>query len=455
MYRLPCTLSFAFLLGVNSFGVAEEAKLEFTFLEEMPATPRTAVEDPKSGFSLLESKPLPAQVAAENPKPVFSLLEAAPSAEKAVAPTSKLTFTFLEDMQPAGTVMAPKTRAEFENGANPIDFDMIFATLPDDKSSAIKSAPSPKTAVVSIPAPPVAVEAVPGIPDPVTRVPVPVAAVVSTPAPKPVVELVSKPQVEPVTQIAAVPAPVETSAATAVGNGVQPTTAIEQVNSIMVADESLPPPVAVEGDYVTPMGACGTCNSTATCQCQSKGQRCNRFTTWWHSTDLYRLHVQNVGQPDLFCERPLGVCIDGFAGAMIAAGKADRAMLHHYDFVHHADGGIELTQRGRGELGRIAGIMADFAVPLSIESTFNPSQDAARRNAVVNAIAQQGLQISPDSIRITADRTIGLTGIDAQAIHVIRTAEAASGASRTRPYQDASGATQIPLNSGNRGAAPR
>jgi hypothetical protein len=212
----------------------------------------------------------------------------------------------------------------------------------------------------------------------------------------------------------------------------------------------------MQDNGVTPMIVCDNCNhSRNSCQCPSRGQKCNLLKNWWHKTDLYRLHAQNIGQPDLFCERPLGVCIDGFAGAMIAAGKADRAMLHHYDFVHHADGGIELTQRGRGELGRIAGIMADFAVPLSIESTSNPSQDAARRNAVVDAITQLGLQIPTDSIQITADRTIGLSGVDAEAVHVIRNAEAASGASRTRPYQDASGATQIPLNSGTRAGAPR
>jgi hypothetical protein len=449
MYRLPCTLSFALFLGANSIGFAEEPNLEF--LEEMPATPRTSKEDSTTEFSLLESSPPPAQVAAENPKPAFSLLNEEQSADKVVAPTSDLTFTFLEDMQPTGPALDSKLQPESNANDKPIDFEMVFVAQVDEKPSTSALASSPKSAVVPVPTPPIAVNTVQGIPDPVARVAVPVAAV----APKPQVKLASKPQVDRVAKIAALLEAVETPPP-AIENGITAKTAIEQVNNVMVVDESLPPPVEMQDNGVTPMIVCDNCNhSKNSCQCLFRGKNCSHLRNWWHNTDLYRHHAKNIGQPDLFCERPLGVCIDGFAGAMIAAGKADRAMLHHYDFVHHADGEIELTQRGRGELGRIAGIMNDFDVPLLIESTSNPGQDAARRNAVANAIAQLGLQIPNESIQITADRTIGLSGVDAEAVHVIRTTETATGASRTRPYQEASGATQIPLNSGTRAGAPR
>jgi hypothetical protein len=194
-----------------------------------------------------------------------------------------------------------------------------------------------------------------------------------------------------------------------------------------------------------PTNHCQDCGPAKSCQCRSTPGFCGRIRDRWRRTHLYRLHVQNLGNPCLFCERPFGVCNEGFSEAMIAAGKADRAILHDYDFTTHRDGSVRLTSRGRLELQRIAGLMLEYPVWLTIESTLHPVQDAARQTAVVNEIAQLGLAIPPDRIRIAVDQTIGLSGQDAQAINAIRVDEAVTGATRTRPYRDASGATLIPV----------
>lgn len=388
MYRLPCTLSIAFVLGVSSFAAAQE------------------------------------------PKTDLSLLKAAPATDKVVAEKPELEFIFLEELRPANRAFAPKFGPNLEAGFGSIDFDQVFSVLPDDKPSVGQPALVPEVAVPPEPVAPIVVAQMPTPPAPVGAAPA---------APAPAME-----------------------AAPAMGAGVQPAVAIEEIDSgiafeevvVLPSDEAVPPLLA-EGNCGEPITMCDTCNNTTPCKCRSKGSKWTCLEDWWHNTCLYRNHMQNKGQPGMFCERPFGVCNEGFAGAMIAAGKADRAMLHHYDFVHHAGGGVELTQRGHRELGRIAGIMAEFPVPLSIESTLNPAEDAGRRNAVVDAIARLGLPISSDSVLVSGDRTIGLSGIDAEAVHAIRTSEAATGASRTQPYRDASGATQIPFISGNAGGKSR
>ena len=244
-------------------------------------------------------------------------------------------------------------------------------------------------------------------------------------------------------------------------SAVMPVTSIEEIEQGPVSLEAVvvenniapqltptqPTPLATQCDTVT-SSACNQCGGRKSCGCRSKFRCLGRLQNCWRRTDLYRLHIQNLGQPGLFCERPFGVCNEGFAGAMIAAGKADQAMLHHFDFIHHADGAVALTTRGRQTLSRIAVLIAEHPVALSIESTLDPNQDAARQIAVVDAIGQLGLSISPDRIRIAVDQTIGLSGEDAQAIHAARIKEVVTGAARTRPYRQAGGATVIPVTTG-------
>ena len=129
---------------------------------------------------------------------------------------------------------------------------------------------------------------------------------------------------------------------------------------------------------------------------------------------------------------------------MISAGKADRAVLHHYDFVCRPDGAIELSPHGQQALHRIAGMTCNYPVPLIVESTRDPAMDEARRLAVVNTVTQLGLPISPDCVVVAADPSIGLSGIEAEAIQRIREAEMVTGASRVRSYNSFSGATVIP-----------
>ncbi len=227
---------------------------------------------------------------------------------------------------------------------------------------------------------------------------------------------------------------------------------VKQINQGLIVDErdSQQAPVVVhENEIATACSEpCCQCNQSKPCSCKPKGGILGCIEDCWHDTCIYRAHVRNLGHPCLFCERPLGVCHDGWYGAMIMMGKADRAVMHHYDFTHHPTGTVVLTTRGHRDLQRIAGILAEYPVPLTIESTDHPRQDQARRLAVVNAIAAMGLPISPDSIRVSPDEAIGLSGEDAQAIHSVRTSEVTTGASRTRPFRDASNATIIPILTG-------
>ena len=224
-------------------------------------------------------------------------------------------------------------------------------------------------------------------------------------------------------------------------------TAVVESESTVLPVPAEPTALATQCETVV-LPACNQCSDKKSCGCRSKLRCLDRLQNCWRRTDLYRLHIQNLGQPGLFCERPFGVCNEGFAGAMIAAGKADQAMLHHFDFIHDADGVVALTARGRQTLSRIAALIAEHPVALSIESTLDANQDAARQIAVVDAIGQLGLSISPDRIQIAVDQTIGLSGEDAQAIHAARIKEVVTGAARTRPYREAGGATVIPVTTG-------
>jgi hypothetical protein len=233
---------------------------------------------------------------------------------------------------------------------------------------------------------------------------------------------------------------------------VKPVASIEVVEAgpaekgvVVLEDSELAAQPVAEVLSAPPANHCQDCAPAKSCRCQSNPGFCGRLRNCWRRTHLYRLHVQNLGDPCLFCERPFGVCNDGFYQAMVVAGKADRAILHNYDFTADPDGSVRLTTRGRLELQRIAALMLEYPVCLTIESTLHPVNDAARQTAVVNEIAQLGLPIPSDHIRIAVDRTIGLSGQDAQAINAIRVDEAVTGATRTRPYRDASGATLIPV----------
>ncbi|NND99961.1 MAG: hypothetical protein HKN47_21800 [Pirellulaceae bacterium] len=193
--------------------------------------------------------------------------------------------------------------------------------------------------------------------------------------------------------------------------------------------------------------ACDQCQGANVCGCQAK----RKFQwSWnpmqcWRQTELYRLHVQNLGDPSMKCVRPFGSCNESFATAMIISGKSDRAMLHHYDFTQQDDNSVNLTARGVRELHRIAQLTQQYPVNLSIETTHRADIDEARMLVVMNAIADLQLPIATETILVHDDHSVGLSGPDAEAIHVIRLTEAVTGATRTRGYSNTSGATTIPF----------
>ncbi len=414
MYRLFLILFVATGVSAGSFALGQQPQLESTVVEDM--------------------RPMDQAIAGE-PTPEFTLLEETQPANQVAAPETKLDFTFLEDMEPASKAFDSTTHTELDLGIDLISFDQVFRLLPNDQQSLEHPATAPEVAVAPLPGPSAAL----------ARAPLPVdGGVVMT--------------TQPATQPVIIPVETNVVPATETGVelGVQPTPAIQEADSqlemdevvLVDTDEALPAPIEMEDIHATTVASCDACTGPVPCDCQSKAKCWQSLKSWWHNTELHRLHRQNIGDPWMFCERPFGVCNDGFAGAMIAAGKADRAMLHHYDFVHHTDGSVKLTSRGHGELRRIANSMEDFPIPLLVESTRDASQDEARRLAVLSAVAQLGLPISADSIQIAADRSLGVSDTEAASIETIRAAEVETGASRTRPYRNSSGAMLIPFSAG-------
>lgn len=358
--------------------------------------------------------------------PTFTLAFGIAAATLATAQQPELEFTFVEDMQPtknANPAAAGAATKGLPTPAITLPEEASVVAAADSTASVLetKSTEEPKTP---------AVEATQSEPEAQPRrfVNVDFAQIFESLSED--INFLSKPVPD--------------------GQQVKPATAVVEQNlitqNVEILDQGVayPEPVAVVESSAVPIEACNQCQSSSHCKCRS-GRGCmTRVRNWWHNTKLYRLHVQNIGNPGMFV-RPFGECNEGYSHAMITSGKVDRSVLHHYDFVHHADGRVSLTDHGREELVRIADVMSEYPVPLTIETTRDPNHDNARRTVVMNTIAQLGLPIATESIRIAPDRAIGLNGVDAQMINALRISEMATGSSRTRPFRDAGGATIIPI----------
>lgn len=117
------------------------------------------------------------------------------------------------------------------------------------------------------------------------------------------------------------------------------------------------------------------------------------------------------GAPREAYAAPLGESRTANARAMILNGVAARMTLYQYDFVHNSD---QLSPRGRDQLARIVGMLADYPFPLVIErSPCVPSLDEARRATVLNELARSPIAIPPERVVIGIPGANGLSGTEA------------------------------------------
>jgi hypothetical protein len=121
------------------------------------------------------------------------------------------------------------------------------------------------------------------------------------------------------------------------------------------------------------------------------------------------------GYPSEFSAPPLGAVIHAHFRTMVANGEAASMVLYRCDFI---DGKEMLNLRGRDELTRMAAMLGTNNCPIVIERTPEvPALAEARRMAVLNVFALNGIPIPPERIVIGPSIAHGLSGTDAEFLY--------------------------------------
>jgi hypothetical protein len=169
------------------------------------------------------------------------------------------------------------------------------------------------------------------------------------------------------------------------------------------AVQTLPAPHA---SAATP--ALGPQSAAACPECDTGG-----FVGWWRRWwgPHRSCQAKMWGYADQFEAPPLGASVYANFGTMVNNGEAAAMVLYRYDFLDGAEG---LNTHGYDRLARMAMRQPANHFPIIIERTPEaPALAEARRTAVLNVLARNGVAVSPDQVVIGPRLAVGLSGGDA------------------------------------------
>jgi hypothetical protein len=144
--------------------------------------------------------------------------------------------------------------------------------------------------------------------------------------------------------------------------------------------------------------------------CASSG-----FGGWWRQWwPRPNCQAKMWGYADQFEAPPLGASVYANFGTMVNNGEAAAMVLYRYDFL---DGSEGLNTHGYDRLARMAMRQPANHFPIIIERTPEaPALAEARRTAVLNVLARNGVAVSPDQVVIGPRLAVGLSGADAVSV---------------------------------------
>lgn len=132
----------------------------------------------------------------------------------------------------------------------------------------------------------------------------------------------------------------------------------------------------------------------------------------WHEYTKPRMQASHWGYPSEFCERPFGSFVQASLDTQVANGRMVRMALYDYDFVDSDARGISrLTPRGKIQLRKITKLLAEMPAPIVVQRTpGNPIRDAARKQAVMTALAEMSVPVGPHELVVADPRALGMGG---------------------------------------------
>lgn len=167
----------------------------------------------------------------------------------------------------------------------------------------------------------------------------------------------------------------------------------------------------------TGSGCCGTHGrSNWWNRRKSRPTFCERVHYKWKNYWKPGLQEHHWGYPEEFGEKPLGYFVYGHMRTMVANGEASRMVLYEYDFHENKRG---LTSRGLLQLERIAYMSPRNFFPIIVErsSPSNPQLDEARREAVLEALAQGNFPVPPERVLVGRPQAHGLPGDQSETLY--------------------------------------
>ena len=189
-----------------------------------------------------------------------------------------------------------------------------------------------------------------------------------------------------------------------------------------VSDESLQPPEPPMTDLehsaepIQPPEAVPDSESKLNCQPKCHGHRVHvrrsRLAQWWNCRAEPCLRESHWGYPEYFNERPLGTYTLGYLHAQTMNGRIGQQVLYQYDFVDQSIGNAaELNSRGRDQLSKLVPIMMQTGYPLVVQRTEDPQLDEARRELILQQLAELEVEVTDDMVVVRRVPVVGIGGI--------------------------------------------
>jgi hypothetical protein len=140
-----------------------------------------------------------------------------------------------------------------------------------------------------------------------------------------------------------------------------------------------------------------------------------------YSTCKRRAQCRAWGYPSEFCERPFGTYVRSHLHRQVANGLADQMVIYHFDFFDtDTDQADQLKPRGVrqvNEVAKLATMLSDEYVIVTIEATGDSELDHRRRIQVFERLTELGSPVALDQVVTGRPAAVGLDGLEAFEIY--------------------------------------
>lgn len=172
---------------------------------------------------------------------------------------------------------------------------------------------------------------------------------------------------------------------------------------------------ATESKTLSPYNACMTAGSA-----RHSGICCpvvGPLARHWHYRCKPWLQATYWGYPEYFNERPFGTYVRHAERMQTANGLQNQQVLYRYDFLTGSDAAL-LSARGVYQLEKIIRRMQFVPGPIVVEVTVDdPELGEARRQNVLDALADLGVPADPEMVVVGRTPLPGLQGTEGVLIY--------------------------------------